>query len=257
MKNEELVSIITPSYNSSKYIAETIQAVLAQTYHNWELLITDDCSTDNSVEIIKSFCRKDQRIRVFCLKRNSGAGVARNNSIREAKGRFIAFCDSDDKWLPDKLQKQVEFMLQHGYAFSFLSYYQCNENGEHIRSIICKLKISYWDLLVDNCVGCLTAMYDCRKIGGKIYMPAIRKRQDWGLWLILIQKCKYGYGLRETLAEYRVRKGSISSKKLDLVRHNIKVYKEVLGYSILKSYLFFIFFFLPVYCYKKMKQILH
>lgn len=257
MKSEELVSIITPSYNSSQYIAETIQSVLSQTYQNWELLITDDCSTDNSVEIIKSFCRKDQRIKLFCLKQNSGAGIARNNSIHEAKGRFIAFCDSDDKWLPDKLQKQVEFMLQHGYAFSFLSYYQCNESGEHLRSIICKPKISYRDLLAGNCVGCLTAMYDCGKIGGKIYMPVIRKRQDWGLWLLIIQKCKYGYGLQETLAEYRVRKGSISAKKLDLVRHNIRVYTDILGYSRLKSCLLFIFLFMPVYCCKKIKQNLY
>lgn len=106
----ELVSIITPSYNSAAYIAEMIESILAQTYTNWELLITDDCSTDDSVKIIESYATKDSRIKLFRLASNSGAGIARNKSIEEARGRYIAFCDSDDLWKPQKLEKQVEFM---------------------------------------------------------------------------------------------------------------------------------------------------
>ena len=122
MDNFGLVSIITPSYNSSSFIAETIESILSQTYLNWELLITDDCSTDRSVEIIERYIQRDSRIKLFRLEKNCGAGVCRNRSISEAKGRFIAFCDSDDRWRPEKLEKQLAFMREKDCALSYTSY---------------------------------------------------------------------------------------------------------------------------------------
>ena len=129
MKDYGLVSIITPSYNSAEFISETIESIIAQTYTNWELLITDDCSTDNTSEIVNKYIRKDNRVKFFQLPQNSGAGVARNNSIKEAKGRFLAFCDSDDAWYPNKLEKQLSFMLENEYAFTCTSYDCYNEDN--------------------------------------------------------------------------------------------------------------------------------
>jgi len=251
---EELVSIITSSYNSSIYIEKTIQSILSQTYRNWELLITDDCSTDDSVEEIHKYVEQDSRIKLFVLSENSGAGIARNNSIREARGRFIAFCDSDDRWLPEKLEKQIQFMQSHNYSLSFSSYYTCQENGKIVGEISCRSVINYYDLVRNNCIGCLTVIYDT-KLLGKMYMPTIRKRQDWGLWLLIVKKCRYAYGLKTPLAVYRLRDNSISSSKWSLVSFNIKVYREVLNYSLFKSYLIFILLFLPTYFFKKIKYI--
>ena len=161
MTDYGLVSIITPSYNSAEFIAETIESILAQTYTNWELLITDDCSTDNTKDIVTKYIQQDNRIKFFRLENNSGAGVARNNSIKEAKGRFLAFCDSDDCWLPTKLQKQLKFMVDNGYEFTCTSYESYNEEGEtKVGYIECKKEISYWTLLKDNSIGCLTSIYD-------------------------------------------------------------------------------------------------
>lgn len=253
MKNFGLVSIITPSYNSADFIIETIESVLAQTYTNWELLITDDCSSDNTCNIINKYVQKDSRIKLFQLTQNSGAGVARNNSIKEAKGDYIAFCDSDDCWLPEKLEKQLEFMEQNNSTFSCTSYFTCEENGTPKGKIIAPSKISYFDLICNDNMGCLTTMYNA-KVLGKHYMPTIRKRQDWGYKLIIIQKSKYAHGMKECLAKYRLRNDSLSANKMRLVKYNINVYKEVLHFSTLKAYLTFIFLFMPSYIWKKMKN---
>lgn len=248
-----LVSIITPSYNSSDFIVETIEAIEAQTYMNWELLITDDCSNDNSCEIIERYARKDNRIKLFRLEQNSGAGVARNFSIKIAQGRFIAFCDSDDCWYPKKLEKQLAFMIDHEYDFSYTSYDTCNEKGDLIGCVKCLHQLSYLTLIRDNGIGCLTSIYNAEKIG-KMYMPTIRKRQDWGLWLNIIKKTKYAYGLQDRLAIYRIRRDSISSNKISMLRYNFNLYHQVEGFSAITSFILLVFYFLPYYFYKKMKQ---
>ena len=253
MVNYGLVSIITPSYNSAKFIAETIEAIQAQTYTNWELLITDDCSTDKTQSIVSEYGSKDTRIKFFRLTTNSGAGVARNNSIKEAQGQFIAFCDSDDCWYPTKLEKQLEFMVKNGYEFTCTSYDSCDENNVVIGFVECKSKTSYASLLRDNSIGCLTSMYDTSRIG-KVYMPTIRKRQDWGLWLTIIKKTKYAYGLQEPLAKYRIRENSISSNKMHMLKYNYRLYKEVEGFSGIVSFCLLAFYFLPYYFYKKFNQ---
>lgn len=252
MKDYGLVSIITPSYNSAEYIADTIEAICKQTYTNWELLITDDCSTDNSVEIIKSYLTKDARIKLQRLDVNSGAGVCRNKSIEAAQGRYIAFCDSDDIWMPHKLEKQLRFMTQKDCALVYSSYMLMNESKEVLGVSVCRKQETFVSMKKDNGIGCLTALYDTAKVG-RMYMSSLRKRQDWGLWLEILRKCKVAYGLKEPLAYYRLRSGSISNKKFALIKHNINVYRKILNYSLLKAYLFCLFVFIPNYFLKKLR----
>ena len=251
MSNFGLVSIITPSFNCANFIGETIDSILAQTYQNWELLITDDCSTDNSREIISRYASKDPRIKLLNLAENSGAGIARNNSIKEAKGRFIAFCDSDDRWYPDKFEKQIEFMTSVGCAMTYTSYMTCNEAGENTGIIVCRRKETINSIKRDDKIGCLTVMYDVEKVG-KIFMPDIRKRQDWAFKIRVLSVCKVAYGMKEPLALYRLRNNSLSNKKTSLIKYNIAVYHSVLRWSWVKSYLYFGFIFLPCYIIKRM-----
>ena len=231
---KKLVSIITATYNSAEFIADTIKSIQAQTYSDWELLITDDSSDDSTNEIINSFSKKDERIKIFSLEKNSGAGIARNNSIKNAKGRFIAFCDSDDQWLPNKLMKQVSFMLKFSLKFSYSSYLVCNKSGEVFSKVVCPEKISYKKMLNNNYVGCLTAMYDAGQLG-KIYMSKIRNRQDWVLWLKILKISGPTIGIRDPLAIYRDRPSSISSNKLYQLKLNFNVYRKELGYNFFYS----------------------
>lgn len=245
-----LVSIISSSYNSSRFISQTIESILSQTYTSWELLITDDCSTDNTREIVASYQRKDPRIRLFQLKENSGPGVARNHSIEMAKGRFIAFCDSDDRWYPEKLEKQLAFMLEKDCALAYTSYMTCDENGKISNIVVGKRRETYFSMWCDDGIGCLTAMYDTEKVG-KVFMPELRKRQDWGLWLSILKKCRVAYGLKEPLAICRIHSNSISWNKWSLIKYNLRVYRTVLGCSWITSYLYFFILFLPSYFSKK------
>lgn len=253
MKNYGLVSIITPSYNCAEFVGETIESIQAQTYGNWELLITDDCSTDESCAVIQQYADADSRIRLLKLKKNSGAGVARNNSIKEAKGRYIAFCDSDDRWYPEKLEEQLRFMEENDCSLSYTSYDTCDEQGHIVGFVECLKYLNYPKILRDNGIGCLTAMYDTAKIG-KHFMPSIRKRQDWCLWLDIIKHHGRARGLQKPLALYRVRKGSISSNKIEMLKYNFNVYHDVLGYSRPVSALILGGYFMPYYFYKKFKQ---
>jgi glycosyltransferase involved in cell wall biosynthesis len=253
MQDYGLVSIITPSYNCSAFIAETIDSILSQTYTDWELLITDDCSTDNSCEVINDYVEKDARIRLMKLSKNSGAGSARNNSIKVAKGRFIAFCDSDDLWMPDKLEKQLQFMIERRCALTYSSYITCDENGAQNGYVKCLMKLNYAKILRDNGIGCLTAIYDAELIG-KHYMPSIRKRQDWCLWISIIKEVGTAYGLQEPLAIYRLRTGSISSNKLEMLRYNFNVYHKVIHYPKWWALIVLMCYFMPYYFYKKLKN---
>lgn len=246
-----LVSIITPSYNCAQFIGETIESIIAQTYTDWELLITDDCSTDNSREIIERYANTDKRIKLYRLEHNSGAGVARNTSIDNASGGYIAFCDSDDRWYPDKLEKQLAFMARHNCSFSYTSYMTCDESGDTTGIVVCPKKVTYRSTQRDDKIGCLTAIYDVEKVG-KVYMPDLRKRQDWALKLKILAKSRIALGLKEPLAVYRQRAQSLSRKKVDLIKYNLAVYRYVLGWNALRSYLFFYSVFLPSYFVKRL-----
>ena len=233
---KELVSIITPSYNSEKFISETINSIINQTYTTWELLITDDHSSDNTLGVIESFIRKDDRIRLYTLKSNQGAGAARNHSIKMAKGRYIAFCDSDDQWKINKLELQLNLMKKNNIVLSYSGYDVIAENGNYIRTIYPPKIITFKKILSNNYIGCLTAIYDSKLIG-KQYMPLIRKRQDWVLWITILKKIKKTEGINTSLATYRLRSNSISRNKFNLIIHNWNVYHQVLGYNKFKSVL--------------------
>lgn len=230
-----LVSIITPSYNCAKFVSETIESVLAQTYLNWELIITDDCSTDNSREIIREYTFKDDRIKLFVLKQNSGAAVARTKAMQLANGRYIAFLDSDDLWFPNKLERQLEFMNEYGYAFSCTAYVQIDENGNSLNRIIhTKQKVDYGRLLLDCPVGNSTVMYDVAAMG-KFEVPDIRKRNDDALWLKMLKTEKYIWGMPDVLMQYRIRPGSISVDKFGLIKYHWYLYREVEHLSVFRS----------------------
>lgn len=245
------VSIITPSFNCAKYIGSTIRSIQAQTYRNWELLITDDCSTDNSQDIILQYSKIDPRIKLFTLEKNLGAGAARNNSIKESKGRYIAFCDSDDCWYPEKLEKQLRFMSEKNCSMVYSSYMTCNEEGETTGIVVCRNKETLSSLKKDDKIGCLTVIYDTTKVG-KVFMPIIRKRQDWAMKLKVLQICRLAYGIKEPLAYYRLRENSISRNKFSLIKYNIAVYHEVFGWNKLRSFSFFMFTFIPSYLFKRL-----
>ncbi|WP_321826104.1 glycosyltransferase family 2 protein [Maribacter dokdonensis] len=229
-----MVSIITPVHNSGKFIEECIQSVKLQTYIDWEHILVDDCSTDNSVKIIEEYAQIDSRIKLHCLAVNSGAGITRNKAIELAKGDYIAFLDSDDTWYPKKLQLQLNFMIANDYYFSFTSYDKMDELGNNLNSIVkSKRFVDYHSALYKNPIGCLTVMYDV-KYFGKQYMPSIRKRQDYALWLKLLKKSD-AYGLSEVLATYRIGNESISSNKFKLLKYEWQIYREVEGLSFFKS----------------------
>lgn len=234
-QNNHLVSIITACYNSEKHISDMINSVLAQTYQNWELLLVDDCSTDKTLDIINTITSSESRIKVFQLTKNSGAAVARNKAIQEANGRFIAFLDSDDRWLSLKLEKQIAFMISNGYSLTHTAYEIIDEFGNISKKMIKPAEVlNYNDMLYANKIGCLTAIYDQHQLG-KIEMPLLRKRQDYGLWLNILQSGIKAYGLSEVLAQYRQTENSMSSNKMDLIKWNWKLFREVQGLSVMKS----------------------
>ena len=209
----DLVSIIMPSYNTGKYIVESIQSVLAQSYTNWELLIVDDCSTDNTDEVVLPFL-EDKRIKYFRNSVNCGAAVSRNSALREAKGRWIAFLDSDDLWQPQKLEKQIRFMEENGYHFSYTNYSEIDETGlSNGRVITGPRKITKTGFYNYCWVGCLTVMYDAQ-IVGLVQIADIKKNNDYAMWLKVSKKADC-FLLQEDLAQYRRgRSGSISSHNL-------------------------------------------
>ena len=235
------VTIIMPSYNSEKFIIESVESVLVQTYSNWELIIVDDCSPDSSNHIIMKYVDSDHRIKLIKLEKNSGPAVARNTAIEAANGRYIAFLDSDDVWLPNKLEKQIKFMQDNDLAFTYSSYKLVGEDNEDLGLFITKDKISYFDMLKTCSVGCLTAIYDTEKIG-KQYMPLILKRQDYGLWLKILKLIGETRGILEPLATYRIRKSSVSSNKVKAAKYQWKIYREIEKLSFLKSLYYFVFY---------------
>lgn len=239
-----LVSIITPLYNAEKYITATLKSIQNQTYTNWEHLIVNDLSTDTSLQLVETFAKKDPRIKVVTLSRNSGAAYSRNKATEIATGAYISFLDADDLWHPEKLEKQLRFMQENEVAVSYTSYIHINEAGEPLGKRIKALpELPYKKQHSNNYIGNLTGIYKASEIG-KIIAPNIRKRQDWAVWLEAIKKSKRpALGLQEDLAYYRIHEGSMSANKLNLVKYNFKFYKEYLGYSWIKSAFYLVRFF--------------
>ena len=220
-----LVSIIMPSYNTASYIGETIQSVLNQTYQSWELIIVDDCSTDNTNEVVLSI--KDDRIKYFRNKNKSGAAVSRNKALREAKGKWIAFLDSDDLWLPEKLEKQISFMVQKDFSFSYTNYEEIDVEGNRTGIKVTGPKRVTKIGMFNYCwPGCLTVMYDAEKIG-LIQIEDIKKNNDYAMWLKVCKKSDC-YLLDEYLGKYRKgRAGSVSTHSIKtMIRWHYKLFRE-------------------------------
>lgn len=229
-----LVSVIMPSYNTAPYIAKSIESVLRQTYRNLELIIVDDCSTDNTDEVVESF--SDSRIRYFHNEKNSGAAVSRNRALREARGQWIAFLDSDDLWTPEKLERQITFMNQNGYKFSYTGYQEIDENGHETGARISGPKKITHSGMVDYCwPGCLTVMYDASVIG-LIQIPDIKKNNDYAMWLDVSKKADC-YFLPALLAKYRRgRSGSVSTHSIKtMIVWHYKLWHDVEGENVMQS----------------------
>lgn len=224
---KDKVSVITPTYNAARFLEETINSVLNQTYDNFEMIIVDDCSMDNTLEIALKYSEIDSRVRVYKLEENSGAAVARNKAIEIAEGRYIAFLDSDDLWDSNKLENQLGFMKNSNIGFSFTSYRLMNENGEFLNKEVNSPKeVDYKYLLKNTIIGCLTVVID-RAIIGDFRMPLIRAGQDTATWLSILRKGFKAYGYNEVLASYRHVSGSISSNKIKALKRTWNTYRNV------------------------------
>lgn len=230
------VSIITPTYNSAKHIVKTIKSVQNQSYQLYEHIIVDDCSTDGTREIVSEYSMTDPRIKLMKLEQNSGAGVARNSGIEIAKGRYVAFLDSDDFWHSEKLEKQISILKTGEYAIVYSQYYVVDEEGKILYKINSPKKVNRQQMLRNDYIGFLTLIYDTEKLG-KPYMSEIRRRQDWTYKLRLLKNCDVAYGIQEPLAYYRKGNASLSSNKIRLLKYNFIVYRRELGLSTFNSFL--------------------
>lgn len=236
-KEENLVSIITPVYNCENLLGDTIKTVIDQTYQNWELLLVDDCSKDNSAEIAKEYAKKDKRVKYFKLKENSGAAVARNFALENSKGRFIAYLDSDDLWKKEKLEKQVKFMLENNYAFTCTDYEKIDEEGNSLNKIIKIPKRVNYNLFLRNTIIQTVGVMVDTKLTGKelLVMPNIRRRQDAATWCQLLKNGFDCYEVPENLSYYRVVSNSLSSNKFKAVKMNWYWYRNIEKLSLFKT----------------------
>ncbi len=248
---DDLVSIITPIYNAAKFIDATVRSVLAQTYKNWELLVADDGSTDNSRDIVEQYARRDLRIRLLRLDKNQGVAAARNAAIRAARGRYIAFLDSDDLWHPQKLEKHITFMRRRKAKLSYTAYSKIDEDHDRgvgsQRSVRVPNEVTYEQLLMSNVIGCSTAIYDAHAIS-KHYLRAVG-HEDYILWLGILKRYGSAHGLNEPLTAYRVRANSISGKKLRAARYQWHIYKHIEKLPLWKSVRYFLSY--AYYGYRK------
>ncbi|MCD8182115.1 MAG: glycosyltransferase [Bacteroides sp.] len=233
-----LVSVVIPCYNGELFIKDVITSVLSQTYTDWEMLVADDCSTDNSADIIKRYCEKDARIKYLKTKCASGSPCEpRNIAIKEAQGRFIAFLDSDDVWLPDKLEEQLR-LFDERTAVVFSDYEKIDEDGKReCRVVAAPRETSYKELLKGNVIGNLTGVYDTQKVG-KVFCRKVN-HEDYVLWLSILKK---GYIARNTgaiHALYRVRKKSLSANKFAVLSWQWNVYRNIEKLGFIRSAYYF------------------
>lgn len=229
----ELVSIIMPSYNTGANIGKSIESILNQSYENWELIIVDDCSTDETDSVVRAF--QDSRIRYYKNEKNSGAAVSRNRALREAKGKWIAFLDSDDLWEPEKLEKQLRFMKEHGYHFTYTDYQIIHPDGTP-SPYICTgpRKVNKWKLYCWCWFSTITVLYDAQTVG-LIQIADIKKNNDYAMWFQAAEKTEM-HRLPECLSYYCKREVSITSgSKLKLIRHHYILYRKALNKGVIMS----------------------
>lgn len=251
MTNDKLVSIIIPVYNASHFLEETINSIQEQTYSNWEAIFIDDCSSDNSYDIIKKYQKEDKRIKLIKNKTNSGAAISRNNGISKAKGDYLCFLDADDKWHPKKIANQIKFMQKLNCEFSFTGYQfadeKCNPNGKIVSM---PDKINYQQALKNTTIWTSTVMFDMGKLTkDDIYMPNIKRGQDTATWWKVLKKIEYAYGLNEVLSYYRRTNNSLSANKLTALKRTWNLYRNVEHLNILSSFYNFCW-----YCFNAVRR---
>lgn len=240
-----LISIITPTYNSSEQIRETYLSIRNQSYSNWEWLVTDDCSTDNTYDILKEISDNDYRVRIFQNEVNSGAAHSRNNSISQSRGDYLAFIDSDDLWLTSKLETQLSFMVDNNINFSFTCYELISESGESYGKVVdshLSGPVCYDDMLRKKAtLGCSTVMLKVDSFND-LNMPLIRTGQDYALWLKLLKEDSFAYPLSKVLTRYRIMPNSISRNKIKKARRQWQIYREIEKLSLFISIECFIYY---------------
>lgn len=231
-----LVSVITPNYNGGKFLKYTLDSILAQTYKNWEMIIVDDCSSDNSMEIIKEYAARDSRIKFIVHEKNSGAAAARNTALKAAQGRYVAFCDGDDLWEPEKLQKQLEFMESKPCAFSFTEFCIINPDNEITKEhVVCPKRVNYLNLVTGNPIMCSSVLIDREQVGD-FQMPPIWSAQDYATWAMIIKDRGFdAYCVKEVLARYRKGSASLSSNKLKAFKRTWRINRDYLHMNFFKN----------------------
>lgn len=237
---EILISIITPSYNSEKYIRDTIESVQAQTYKNWEMIIVDDCSKDGSVKLIKNLIKNESRISLITLTENIGAAMARNRALEVSAGRYVAFLDSDDMWVPNKLDVQINYMIENDCAFTYSAYKVCDDSGGNIHGeVSVPTSLTYEQYLANTIIGCLTVVLDTEKFES-IRMPNLRSSHDMALWADLLKTIDKAYGINTSLAMYRLVGTSNTANKWRASKEVWSVYRGHLGLSVIVSSFYFV-----------------
>lgn len=242
----KLVSVIMPAFNSEKYISFAIESVMEQTYDDWELIICDDGSSDKTYEIASKYSQKNKKIYLIRNKYTKGAPGARNSCLDLAKGDYVAFLDSDDIWLPQKLNDQIKFMQSENILFSYSYQQVIDEEGRYLKTLHCPSKVSMFKMLFSNFIPCVTAIYDSKALG-IFKQPNITKRNDYALWLTIFKtkKIKYAYCLKKVTAKYRENSyGLASGDKLELIKYYKRCLNEYAGCSKIST-----FFYLIIYLF--------
>lgn len=252
MHTSPFVSIVLPHYNCGRYIYETVESIIKQTYQNWELLIVDDCSPDLvSLQMLDAISKSDSRIRIMSTPTNSGAGVARNLGLAKAKGDYIAFCDADDWWYPEKLEEQLTFMISNGYEFSCTYYENCDEQL-NVSSTVRQSPRQGFRIMISGCnIGTPGVMYKFAR-AKDIRFPDSRRGEDWAMWLRLLRRFKYIYTLPKVEWKYRHVPGSTNSNKFRIVSAVIDMYMRELKCSRVSATLLFVFVFMPRYIWRNL-----
>ena len=226
MESQPLISVIMPCYNMASYVSDSIKSVIAQTYPHWELLIVDDASMDETVNIIESFAQTDSRIKFAIKKQNSGISDTRNQCIQMAQGQFLAFLDADDIWHPEKLEKQLSFMLAKNVGFTYSTYDWIDEDGKVMNKFINTIgNLDYKTYLRNTIIGCSTVMVN-KAITGDVFVPKFRTSEDTATWLDILRKGLMAYAIDESLVSYRIRRKSASSNKIRASIDLWKVYRQ-------------------------------
>ncbi len=239
---DNLISIIVPAFNAEKTLEMTIRSIQGQSYDRWEVLVVDDASSDATGELMRRLAEADHRIHPIFLEKNQGAAVARNEGLRQAEGRYVAFLDADDYWDSLKLEKQLEFMQRNSYGFTYTGYtnvYGRSDRGDRLVKVPESLDLAA--SLKNTVIGCLTVMIDRERIG-EFYMPEIRSGQDHVAWWHILEQGHRAYGLQENLAYYRIGRHTLSSNKLRTARKRWHNYRQVMGFSRIKALYYFSFY---------------